>query len=556
MGGDTAEILFENGRILTGNGLSPGDQDQTPREVEALAVRAGRVLAVGTGAELRHWSGPATQKVDLQGAFAMPGLNDAHVHLGLAGQHRRALDLQGTPSLGAMLQRTERYRAGCRPGMWLLGGGWDETRWPEGRLPTRDDLDLVTGEMPAVLRRVDVHLAVANSAALGAAGISAGTSDPAGARIDRDHSGRPTGILREAAAMNLVYSAVPPLTVEERRQGLRLALKEVVANGVTSVQDNSDWEDFPVMQAMRREGDWPVRVAEWMDFNRPVEELAERRRSQPEDDPYLHVTQLKGFLDGSLGSRTAAMLSPYSDDPGNHGLPRYEKDHLLAMTKERLAHNFPVTFHAIGDGANRMALDVFEESDRLGTGPPRRLRCRIEHAQVVAGAEVRRFAKMGVIASVQPCHLLGDMPWAAARLGPERVGDAYRWRSLVQAGARLAFGTDFPVEPIHPMRGLYSAVTRRAVDGTVEFEVNERLTMAEAILAYTQGSAFAEYRENSKGRLTPGMVADMTVLSGSPFEVPPQELLSIRVLRTIVGGRTVFGAGGEEAWELPGTDAS
>ena len=556
MGAGVAEILFENGRILTGSGLHPGDADETPRMVEAVAVRGGRVLAVGALADLEPWTGPATKRVDLEGAFAMPGFNDAHVHLGLAGQHRRALDLDGVRSLGAMLETIERYRATAKPGAWLLGGGWNETRWPEGRLPSRDDLDRVTGNAPAILRRVDVHLAVANSAALGAAGVAAGNGDPAGAQIDRDRQGRPTGILREAAAMNLVYAAVPPLTLDERRQGLQLALKEVAANGVTSVQDNSDWEDFPVMQAMRREGAWPVRVAEWMDFSREVEELEERRRSQPADDPYLHLTQLKGFLDGSLGSRTAAMLAPYADDAGNLGLPRYEMDHLLRMTRERLTRSFSIAFHAIGDRANRMALDVFEHSGLASGMGPGDLRCRIEHAQVVAARDVARFARLGVIASVQPCHLLGDMPWAAARLGPDRVRSAYRWQSLARAGARLAFGTDFPVEPIHPMRGLYSTVTRRAIDGSLDFEPKECLSLDEAVLAYTQGAAYAEGREGSKGRLTPGMVADLTVLSRNPFAVEPEELLQIKVLRTVVGGRTVFAADRDPSPEQPGCDVA
>ncbi len=556
MGAADAEILFENGRFLTGSGLHPADPDPTPRMVEAVAVRGGRVLAVGTRAEVLQHAGAGTRRVDLEGAFAMPGFNDAHLHLGLAGQHRRALDLVGTRSLGALLERVAEGMAGVTPGSWLLGGGWNETKWPEGRLPSRDDLDRVTGDTPTILRRVDVHLAVANSAALCIGGVGPGTGDPAGARIDRDGSGQPTGILREAAAMHLVYSAVPPLTVGERRDGLRLALDEVAAQGITSVQDNSDWEDFPVMQAMRHDGELPVRVAEWMDFERPVEELEERRRSQSHEDAFLHLTQLKGFLDGSLGSRTAAMLAPYSDDPGNSGLPRYEYNHLLAMTRERVERGFSIAFHAIGDRANRMALDVFDESGLGSSGRQGALRCRIEHAQVVAASDVARFAASGVIASVQPCHLLGDMPWALARLGSERKRDGYRLRSLVHAGAQLAFGTDYPVEPLNPMFGLYSAVTRHSVDQAFRYEHQERLTLEEAILAYTQGSAWAEFRERSKGKLTPGMVADITVLSRNPFTVAADELLDVRVLRTIVGGQIVFGVGSNESHELPPPDAA
>lgn len=544
MGGGAAEVLFENGHILTGCGQHLHDPDVTPQVVEALAVRGGLVVAAGSRDAVKQYADGRTERIDLQGAFAMPGFNDAHLHLGLAGQQRRALDLAGTASLGALLAALERYRAQTTDDPWLLGGGWDETGWPEGRLPTRHDLDRVTGDTPAVLRRVDVHIAVANSAALAAAGISAGTGEPAGARIDRDAQGRPTGVLREAAAMNLVYNSVPPLSVAQRREGLRLAMQEAVAHGVTSVQDNSDWEDFPVLQAMRQEGDVPLRVAEWMEFDRPSDELEERRRSHPVSDSWLHLTQLKGFLDGSLGSRTAAMLEDYSDDPGNLGLPRYEQEELLRLTRERLHRGFSIAFHAIGDRANRMALDVFEACDLPSH---QGLRCRIEHAQVVTARDMERFGKLGVIASVQPCHLLGDMPWAAERLGAGRVGDAYRLRSFARAGVCLAFGTDLPVESVDPWRGLYSAVSRRPIEGGQAWEEGERLTLAEAIRTYTEGGAFAEFRERGKGRLAPGMVADIVVLDRNPFIVPPEEWRHLQVLRTVVGGRTVFGADGVAA---------
>ncbi len=543
-----AETIFTNGEILTGSGL----RSNTPVIVRSLAIRDGRILAVGELA-VAQWRGPESTVIDLHGAFAMPGFNDAHLHLNLAGRQRLSLDLRPSRSLPEMLAQIETHSRHLPPREWLLGGGWDHTQWPEPNFPSRNHLDQVTGDRPALLHRIDLHLAVANSAALHRAGIDAATGDPPGAHIDRDPSGKPTGILREAAAIALVHRVVPPPTVAQRRQSLRSAMLEAVAHGVTSVQDNSDWEDFPILQAMQRDADLPVRVAEWMDFTRPLDELLDRRHSHPSDDSYLHLTHLKGFLDGSLGSRTAAMLAPYTDDPTSIGLPRFEPDHLLDLTRERLREHFPIAFHAIGDRANRLALDTFTQAHAVED--LRQLRCRIEHAQVVAPADQQRFAPLGIVASMQPSHLLGDLPWAAARLGPHRQPFAYPWNSLQQAGALLAFGTDFPVEPVNPMPGLYAAVTRRSVGGGPSFEPNQRLTIHQALHAYTQGSAFAEFRESSKGVLQPGFLADLVVLSHNPLLVSPQDLLHIAVLRTVIGGATVFcpaeGIGPPAPWQTP-----
>jgi predicted amidohydrolase YtcJ len=403
---------------------------------------------------------------------------------------------------------------------------------------------------------------VANSAALLAAGISSATEDPDGGKIDRDSTGTPTGIVRETPAVSMIYAKVPPPGVETRRKALELAIGDALAHGVTSVQDYSDWQDWLVMESMERAGKLDLRVSEWMDFNLPLDVLKERRSSHAADDPLLHLGQLKGFMDGSLGSRTAAMAEAYADDPNNSGIPRYQQDKLNSLATARAAAGFQLGFHAIGDEANAIALNAFENAEQVGVPAahpaapahpdgevvtagtpvfsPADLRFRIEHAQVLLPGDFDRFAKLGVIASMQPSHLLTDMNWAGARLGPQRSKYAYAWRSMLDHHIPLAFGTDYPVESISPFRGLYSAVTRKNEAGTKTFEVEQKLTIAEAIYAYTQASAFAEFRETRKGRLEPGFLADFVVLDHDLMQASPVEILHTRVLRTVVGGKTVY----------------
>lgn len=560
-----AETLFINGNILTGAHLTRlPDNSSTPARVTAMAVAGGRIVAVGSDQEILQRKGAGTEVVDLHGAFTMPGFNDAHVHLASAGQQKLSVDLDATPSLADMQERIRTYTAATRPGQWILGAGWDHTKWASKMLPTRGDLDKVTGDHPAVFYRTDGHIVVANSAALRIAGITSTTADPAGGKIDRGADGTPTGIVREASAIALIYSKVPPPDTETRRKALELALADVAAHGVTSVQDNSEWADWLVLETMEHQGELRVRVAEWMDFNLPVAVLQQRRASHAVDDPMLHLTMLKGFMDGSLGSRTAALAEPYSDDPGNSGLPRYEQDRLNQMASERAAAGFQLGFHAIGDEANAIALNAFSAAGQVavaaGTPPPPKapdatvvtrpgqkatqedLRFRIEHAQVLLPSDFDRMQRLGVIASMQPSHLLTDMAWAEARLGPERARYAYAWRSMLDHHIPLAFGTDYPVESISPMRGLYSAVSRKNEAGTASFHPEQSISMGEAIFAYTQTAAFAEFRDRIKGRLEPGYLADFVVLDRDLISAAPEVILRARVLRTVVGGRTVFTA--------------
>jgi len=560
----TPDSIFYDGNILTGTRLKAGDADVTPGRVSAVAIRAGKILAVGGDATMLALKDAHTKTIDLKGAFAMPGFNDAHTHMAPAGRQRLSVDLDNVASLAAMLAKVQAYAVKLGPGEWILGGGWDHTKWPGAKLPTRQDLDAVSAGHPAYLERTDGHIAIVNTAALKAAGITDTTLNPKGGQIDRDAEGHATGILREGPTLAMVEKVIPPPSLAVRRKAIELAMQDALSHGVTSIQDFSDWDDFLAMEEMERAGTLHLRIAEWIDFNQPIGVLDERRASHPADDPLLHLTFLKAFMDGSLGSRTAAMNAPYADDPNNYGIARYDQGKLNLMASERAADGFQLGFHAIGDLANDMALNAFSAAEQVGrpanVSPapkdadaramtaalaavrPSDFRFRIEHAQVVSPGAFGRFAQLGVIASMQPSHLLTDMAWAEARLGPERVKRAYAWKSFLDHGVTLAFGTDYPVESISPFRGLYAAITRQNEEGTQTFQPQEKLTIDEAIYAYTQASAFAEFREKIKGRLEPGYLADMVVLDRDITKASPQEVLHTQVLRTVVGGTTVYEA--------------
>jgi predicted amidohydrolase YtcJ len=551
------DMILYHGAILTGQGLAEGK----PVLVQAIAVLNGTIEAVGSDAAIKPLAGPTTTMRDLHGAFLMPGLNDAHVHLGGAGRTKLNVDLTGVKSLDEMLAQVQAYAAKSTPGHWLTGGNWDHTLWAEKTLPTRQMLDRITGNHPAMLERIDGHIAIANSLALKAAGITGKTAPPQGGAIDLDASGEPTGILRESA-MELVDKIVPPPTPDERRQGLQLAIDDALAHGLTSVQDNSEWEDFLTYEELEKEGKLKLRISEWLPFSAPVELLKEHRAHHDQADPMLHTGMLKGFMDGSLGSRTAAMKAPFSDDPTNMGLAQYKQDQLNAMAIERAKAGFQIGFHAIGDRAAAMALDAFSQTyDACPEGTPQTPenkaqqkdqscqhtvaqghRDRIEHAQVVDPADIPRFARLGVIASMQPNHLLTDMNWAEDRLGPQRAAYSYAWKAFLEAGVVVAFGTDYPVEPVTPFRGLYAAVTRANEAGTKTYFPENKLTRTQALYAYTQGSAYAEFAEMRKGQLLPGFEADYVLLDRNLLTCPAPEILKTQVIETVVGGKTVYKA--------------
>jgi len=545
----TPDTIYLHGNIYTGavQTFSPPYVEVKPR-AQAMAVNEGRVVAVGSDAAISKLKGKGTQVEDLGGRFVMPGFNDAHTHLASAGFGKMNVDLTGTRSLQEMQARIAERGKTAQPGEWILGRGWDHTLWSVQKLPTRQDLDAVTAGHPAFFGRVDGHIAVVNSAALGAAGITRNTSDPPGGKIDHDAAGEPTGILREDPAMALVTSKEPEPTPAQHLRAMQIALQDAAQWGITSAQDNSAWDDFLVAEELENGGKLTLRLSEWLPFPDSVDVLEKHRAYHSQTDPMLHTAMLKGFMDGSLGSRTAALLAPYSDDPQNSGIPRLEQSKLNAMIDERAAAGFQVGFHAIGDRGVEMALQAFAEADRyLQERQPQAVRSqdhrwRVEHAQVLEAGQFSRFRDLGVIASMQPNHLLTDMNWALARLGPQRARYSYAWNSFLQNRVWLAFGTDYPVEPITPFRGLYAAVTRKNEAGTAEYFPQEKLTIDQAIAAYTSGSAYAQFAERDKGMLQPGMWADFVVLDRDITRVPAPEILPTRVLRTVVAGKTVFEA--------------
>jgi predicted amidohydrolase YtcJ len=557
-----ADVIFINGDIYTGldrcinptGGFSGGCSPQAPQppwsetmkipdyRVQAMAIAAGTIIYTGSNEIALNLKSKKTVVIDLHGHFVMPGFNDAHTHLASGGFEKLNVDLVGTKSLAEMKERIAARAKTLTAGEWITGRGWDHTLWTVQTTPIRADIDAVTGDHPAIFNRVDGHIAIANSAALKAAGITSQTPDPHGGKIDRDDKGEPTGILRETS-MELVYSKIPPPTPARRRRAIELALEDAAQWGVTSAQDNSEWDDFLTYEQLEKEGKLTLRISEWLPFDAPVEQLkAHRAHHTPWSDPMLRTGMLKGFMDGSLGSRTAAMLVPFTDDPKNSGIPRYEQDALNQMAAERAQAGFQLGFHAIGDRGARMALDAFDYAIEHNPAAARNLRYRIEHAQVVAPEDYKKFKELGVIASMQPNHLLTDMSWAEAHIGPARAAHSYAWKEFLDDGVTLAFGTDYPVEPITPFRGVYAAVTRKNEARTKEYFPEQKLNIYQAIAAYTTGSAYAEFAENEKGLLAPGKLADFVILDRDITKVAPPEILKTRVLRTVVGGKTVYEA--------------
>ena len=541
-----ADLIFIHANIYT------GEPANTPfssilRE-EALAVRGDRIQAVGKTVDMLKLKGPDTQVIDLGGHFLMPGFNDAHLHLADAGQQKLGVNCEGVKSLDELRERLTAKVQTAKPGEWILGGGWDETLWSVKVLPSRWDLDEVSAGHPVVLDRVDGHITVANTRALQLAGITLASRDPKGGHIDRTDAGEPTGIMRDTA-QDMVSLAIPKLTHAQMRQAIEVALAELAANGVTSAQDNSSWEDFQIYEELEKEGKLTARITEWLNFDETVEQLSKKQASHPQSDLMLHTGMLKGFMDGSLGSHTAAFNEPYADNPKDYGLPRYDADKLNAMAKERVLAGFQLGFHAIGDKGIQMALDAFAEAEKAAKeagvkaangGDDYRL--RVEHAQCPNVAEIAEFKQLKVIASMQPSHVLSDMRFAEARLGPARSSLAYGWAAFLNKGVTLAFGTDYNVEPVSPFRGLYAAVTRKSENGKQELYPAQRITMDQAIAAYTIGSAFAEFEEKEKGKIVAGMLADFVVLDRDVTASSAEKLLGAKVLRTVVGGKTVYEA--------------
>ncbi|MEY3282514.1 MAG: hypothetical protein RIR86_527 [Acidobacteriota bacterium] len=534
------DLLLLNGKVWTG--VPDGAAAGKIREVEAVACQGGRIVAIGKTAALRRLAGRQTRVIDLAGRRVLPGFNDAHVHFADGGQGLASVQLRDAPSAAEFRDRIARFAATMTPGRWMLNGNWDHENWSPARLPTRQLIDSVTSQTPVFLNRLDGHMALANSLALKLAGITRETADPPGGMIVRDERGEPTGILKDAA-MSLVYRAIPDPSPQELSEALRAALRYAAANGVTSVQDMS--AAAPVLAAYQRlleSDELTVRVyahqplATW-------ENLARLGIRAPFGNERLRIGGLKGFADGALGSTTALFFDPYQDDRSTSGLPSDEmipEDRMLRNVAGADQAGLQVAIHAIGDRANQIVLGMFGEVARRHGARERRF--RVEHAQHLRPEEVRAFAVQRVVASMQPYHLIDDGRWAENRIGPARARGSYAFRSLLDAGATLAFGSDWFVAPMEPLLGIYAAVTRQTLDGKRPegWIPAEKISVAEAVRAFTAGSAYAEFEEKRKGTIGVGMLADLVVLSDDIFTIDPPRIRQTKVEMTIFNGRVVF----------------
>ncbi len=537
-----ADMVLIGGKIWTG--------ELPARIVQGAAIANARILAVGTNEEVRAFAGTNTQVIDLRGRLAVPGFIDSHVHFLEGGFRLLEVNMKDARDETEFVRRLAEKAKAVPAGRWIQGGNWDEEAWPDAKLPTRWMIDSVTPNNPVWISRYDGHAGLANSLALKLAGITKGTKSPPGGVIVRDEkTGEPTGVLKDNAE-GLVERAMPRPTEAEVEEALRAGLQEAARLGVTSVQDIAASSESPngnfadEIQLLRR-----AELDGWLTCRfyeiTPIEEwkkLAEAGISHGMGSDYLRLGALKGFADGSLGSRTAWMFEPFDDDLVNRGLRLALLDppsHLEDVGRAASAAHIQLAIHAIGDRANAEVLDAFE---RLGGDRPASYRFRIEHAQHVRKEDLARFAKLGVIASMQPYHAIDDGRWAEKRIGQERARSSYAWRSMLRAGALLAFGTDWPVAPLDPMLSIYAAVTRATLDGKHPggWFPEERLSVEETLGAYTQGSAYAAFEEREKGTISPGKLADLVAVSDDLFQIPPEKIKDARVVLTVVGGRVVY----------------
>jgi predicted amidohydrolase YtcJ len=529
-----ASLLLLNGKIWTVN-------DAQPR-AGAVACLGNRIVAVGSNAEIRKWAGPGTQIIDLGGKLVLPGFNDAHVHFFSGGESLAGVQLRDAKSEDEFRTRIAAFAAKQPAGRWITGGDWDHENWTPARLPTRQSIDAVSAAHPVFVNRLDGHMALANSQALQLAGITRDTPDPPGGTIVRDAAGDPTGVLKDAA-MQRVERAIPAPSEEQIAEAVRAAMHYAAENGVTSVQDMSAApEILRVYQMLLARGELTVRIS----GHQPLatwERLASIGLHADFGGEKLHIGALKGFADGSLGSTTALFFEPYLDAPGTSGLANSEMIPESKMQSRILGADragLQIAVHAIGDKANHIVLGMYEEAERRNGARDRRF--RIEHAQHLRLEDIPRFGKLHVIASMQPYHCIDDGRWAEKRIGPERAKSTYAFRALLDSGAVLAFGSDWDVAPMQPLMGIYAAATRRTLDGKHPdgWVPEQKITVAEAIRAYTMGSAYASFDEKIKGSIEPGKLADMVVVSDDILSIPAAEIEKARVETTVFDGKVIY----------------
>jgi len=506
---------------------------------EAIAVSGDRIVAVGSSAEIRKLAGSAAQVLDARGGMVVPGFFDSHLHFVDGGHALASVQLRDAATPAEFIARIKRFAESLPPGTWITGGNWDHENWG-GELPTRHWIDSVTANHPVWINRLDGHMSLANSAALAAAGVTRATPDVEGGVIERDASGEPTGVLKDNA-MGLVSRVVSRRSAVLDDRALEAAMDYVAALGISSVTNMGTWHDLAVFRRAYDAGRLRTRIYAAVPLS-SWEQLRDEVAARGRGDQWLRIGALKGYVDGSLGSRTAAMLAPYADDPSTSGVLVTRPDSLYEWTRAADAAGLHVVVHAIGDSANRLQLNVFERVARENGARDRRF--RIEHAQHLNPADVPRFAALGVIASMQPYHAIDDGRWAGRRLGPGRVNESYVFRSLLDNGARLAFGSDWDVEPATPIGGIYAAVTRRTLDDLNPggWIPGQKITVEEALRAYTIDAAYAEFAEGDKGSLERGKLADFVLLDRDLTRIAPETIRDARVLLTVVGGRVVYSA--------------
>ncbi len=534
------DAVLVNGRIYTLNDTKP--------TATALSILGDRIMEVGTDEEVLAASAAGTQVLDLAGKTVVPGFIDAHGHLLNLGLGLQQLNVTGTATYQAIIDAVAARATQTPPGNWILGRGWDQNDWPEKAFPEHAALSAMSLHNPVSLVRVDGHALLVNATALALAGITAQTPDPEGGKILRDATGNPTGVLVDNA-MALVRSVVPTPTPEQKREAIKLAIGECLRHGVTSVHDAGvDAATLALYREMIDAGEFPLRDYAMIAAT-DVEAVNVAFTAAPligYGDGRLTIRSVKAFADGALGSRGAALLEPYTDEPGNTGLLLTTPEALQTLTERALKTGFQIATHAIGDRANRMVLDVYTAALAAAGLDPKNndARLRIEHAQVVAPEDFARFAELRVIASMQATHATSDMPWAEARLGPERVKGAYAWQRFLKAGARIANGSDFPVEAVNPLWGFYAAVTRQDHAGQPAegWYADQRMSRDEALRSFTRDAAFAAFEEADKGAIETGKLADLVVLDRNIMEIPPAEILQTNVVMVFFGGKVAYAA--------------
>ncbi|HEX5765559.1 MAG TPA: amidohydrolase [Woeseiaceae bacterium] len=528
---DTATLVVTDARVWTGEPEMPW--------AEAVASDGEKIVAVGSNADVAGWIGTGTEVISVAGSMLVPGMIDTHVHFVTGGSGLASVQLRDAATPEEFVARIGAFAEMLEPGEWILNGNWDHENWG-GELPRRDWIDAVTPDNPVWVNRLDGHMALANSLALERAGVDADSPDVAGGEIVRDEAGSPTGVLKDNA-MGLVDGVVPDPGEAQLDREVAAAMKYVASNGVTSVHDMAGWDSLATYRRAKENGELITRIYSVMplkDWQRLRDEVATQGRG----DQWLQIGGLKGFMDGSLGSHTAAFFEPFTDAPDDRGLLVSDLDDMSSWVSGADAAGLHVMVHAIGDRAIRDLLDIY--LDVAEENGERDRRFRIEHAQHIHPDDIERFPVQNVIASMQPYHAIDDGRWAEKVIGPERAETTYAFRSLIESGARVSFGSDWFVAPPTPLEGIYAAVTRRTLDGANPdgWVPQQKITVEEALKAYTSDAAYASFEENIKGTLKPGMLADFVLLDRDLTAIPAEEIADAKVLKTVVGGKVVFSA--------------